>query len=101
MDSGIASEVRASSANQYLGPEQTLQIGHIKAYTPEPFMLTLTTSGLHVLDIDLFEHSFEVHAFLRSRARALLSHHVRSTLLSLNKRLASRLFAYHCGALCN
>jgi len=80
---------------------KTLQIGHINAYTPESFMLTLVTSGLRVLDLDLFEHSVEVHAFSTTRARALLKHRLRSTLLSLNKRLASRLFSYHCGALCN
>jgi SAM-dependent methyltransferase len=79
--------------------QNTLNIGHINAYTPETLALTLTTSGLAPSDVHVFDHSMAVHAFdtggLKARAKAAL----RRGLLSASPGLASRLFTYHAGAL--
>ena len=79
--------------------QSTLNIGHINSYTPETVALTLATAGLVPCDVQLFDHSMEVHAFHNSAARARIKAAVRRGLLKTNPTLASRLFAYHCGAL--
>lgn len=80
--------------------QTTLNIGHINAYTPESLALTLTTSGLSPIALDLFDHSLAVHGFFSNRLRTLATAAVRRTLLRLSPIGASRLFCYHCGALC-
>ena len=74
--------------------------GHINAYTPESFSLTLATSGLDVLDLRCFDHSVAVHAFHTSTLKGYLKRALRSTLLSVSENLAPKVFTYHCGALC-
>jgi SAM-dependent methyltransferase len=80
--------------------QETLNIGHINAYTPESFALTLETSGLRIKDLKLFEHSLAVHQFHSNKAKALAKSLIRRSFLTVNKRLASRLFTYHCAGLC-
>jgi ubiquinone/menaquinone biosynthesis C-methylase UbiE len=80
--------------------QETLNIGHINAYTPESFALTLETSGLRIKDLKLFEHSLAFHQFHSNKAKALAKSFIRRSFLSVSKRLASRLFTYHCAALC-
>lgn len=80
--------------------QQTLDIGHINAYTPESFTLLLQTSGLNIVRSELFDHSTEVHAFSGSRLKAHLKRALRSGLLKANPVVASRCFTYHFGALC-
>jgi SAM-dependent methyltransferase len=85
--------------------QSTLNIGHINAYTPASFALTLETSGLMISNMDLFDHSFDyyrsgAHRFHSRVFLACIKMMIRRFLLSLSRGLASRLFTYHCGALC-
>jgi SAM-dependent methyltransferase len=80
--------------------QQSLDIGHINAYTPESFILQLETSGLIVKNVKLFDHRYEIHRFNLPAWRAVVKSTMRKRLLSLSRSIASRLFTYHCGALC-
>jgi SAM-dependent methyltransferase len=79
--------------------QQTLDIGHINAYTPESFELLLASSGLAVQHLAVFDHSLALHRFNNRLPSALLKRGLRGGLLALSPRLASRVFTYHCGAL--
>lgn len=81
--------------------QSSLNIGHINCYTPETFLLLLQTSGLEVKAFDIFDHKFEIYRFLyKSITRAAAVMAVRRVPFTLSRLLASRLFTYHCGALC-
>lgn len=88
--------LRTSEANM----QTTLDIGHINAYTPESFVLTLATGGLNVGAMHLFDHSRNIHQFTSSAPAAAAKMVMRRGLLKLSPRFASRLFTYHAGALC-
>ncbi len=88
--------LRTSEANM----QTTLDIGHINAYTPESFALTLATGGLNVGAMQLFDHSRDIHQFTSSASAAAAKIAIRRGLLKLSPRFASRLFTYHAGALC-
>lgn len=88
--------LRTSEANM----QTTLDIGHINAYTPESFVLTLATGGLNVGAMQLFDHSRDIHQFTSSAPAAAAKMAMRRGLLKLSPRFASRLFTYHAGALC-
>jgi SAM-dependent methyltransferase len=79
--------------------QAALDTGHINAYTPESFLVLLQTTGVEVLDLRLFDHSNEVHAFNSRPLVWRLKVLARRALLSANPLLASRLFCYHCAAL--
>lgn len=79
--------------------QQSLDIGHINAYTPESFQLLLETSGLQVQRMAVFDHSLELLRFQQGPLKAHAKHALRGALLALGPRLASRVFTYHCGAL--
>jgi SAM-dependent methyltransferase len=78
----------------------TLNIGHINAYTPDSFALQLETSGLRVRKLRVFDHTYAVHRFSSPAWRAMLKTAVRGGLLRLSESMASKVFTYHCGALC-
>ncbi|MEO8843495.1 MAG: class I SAM-dependent methyltransferase [Kofleriaceae bacterium] len=80
--------------------QQSLDIGHINAYTPESFALTLETSGLAVKRLEVFDHSYASHRFHNSSVKALAKTAVRRAVLRLHRTLATRLMTYHVGALC-
>lgn len=80
--------------------QTTLEIGHINAYTPESFALTLETSGLRVDRFKLFDHTYAFHRFQRPAWLAMLKFVARKAMLGLGESAASRVFTYHCGALC-
>jgi SAM-dependent methyltransferase len=80
--------------------QATLDIGHINAYTPESFALTLETSGLRIVEFGVFDHSVEVHRFGSSAPAAYAKTWIRRSALKLLPALAPRLMTYHCGALC-
>lgn len=80
--------------------QASLDIGHINAFTPESFRLTLETSGLRVVAFEVFDHSKDVYRFHSSATKALVKSVVRRGLLSLSPTLATRLLCYHVGALC-
>jgi SAM-dependent methyltransferase len=80
--------------------QQSLDIGHINAYTPESFLLQLETSGLRVKNLKVFDQQYAIHRFLAPAWRATIKSATRKGLLYLSQSLASRLFTYHCGALC-
>lgn len=80
--------------------QSSLNIGHINAYSPESFALLCSTAGLKIIDIKLFDHSFEVHKFHNFALIAALKMAMRLSLLRTNAIFASRFFTYHCGVLC-
>jgi SAM-dependent methyltransferase len=80
--------------------QTSLDIGHINAYTPESFALLLATSGLAVRRFEVFDHSYGVHRFHNSAANAIAKTAIRRSLLRLHRGLATRMFTYHVGALC-
>ncbi len=80
--------------------QKTLDIGHINSYTPESFALTIETSGLVVRKLKLFDHSYGIYRFTAPPWKAAVKLAARQTLLRANSTLASRIFAYHCGAVC-
>jgi SAM-dependent methyltransferase len=80
--------------------QQSLAIGHINAYTPETFALKLETSGLYVTRLGLFEENVRLEHLQFSSTKALVKSIIRKSLLVASGKLASRVFTYHCGALC-
>jgi SAM-dependent methyltransferase len=80
--------------------QNTLNIGHINSYSPESFSMLCQTAGLKIIDSQLFDHSFDVHAFRSSAAKAVLKMKIRRALLSAHPIFASRIFTYHFGVLC-
>lgn len=79
--------------------QTALDIGHINGYSPEYFLILLQTSGLDVVELELFDHSAEVHRFNASRLKSAISMLIRRSTLWLSPLLAARMFCYHCGAL--
>lgn len=79
--------------------QQSLDIGHINAYTPESLRLLVETSGLGVKRQAVFDNSLAVHAFGAGRAKGLAKLALRRTLLALGPRLATRLATYNTGVL--
>lgn len=80
--------------------QPSVDTGHINLYNPESFLLLLQTSGLRVERIELFDHSLEVLGFPNAPLKGRILKTVRGALLGINPILASRVFTYHCGALC-
>lgn len=80
--------------------QNSLNIGHINAYTFRSFALTLETSGLRVVKMSVFDHSYAMHRFHSSPLKAAAKVAMRRPLLALNAQLASQIFTYHVGALC-
>jgi SAM-dependent methyltransferase len=80
--------------------QTSLDIGHINAYTPESFALLLATSGLTVQRLEVFDHSYAMHRFHASTVNAIAKTVLRRSLLRLHRGIATRLFTYHVGALC-
>jgi SAM-dependent methyltransferase len=79
--------------------QAALDTGHINAYSPEYFLVLLQTTGMEVVDLELFDHSLAVHCYGSSTFKARLRMLLRRWLLQINPILASRFFCYHCGAL--
>lgn len=94
----VPCELHLRSSRRLL--QQSLDIGHINFYTPASFALQLETSGLIVKDFKVFDHPYAIHRFSSPAWRAILKSAARRGLLSLSKSMASRMFTYHCGALC-
>jgi SAM-dependent methyltransferase len=78
----------------------SVDTGHINMYTPESFMLLLQTAGLRVQTLRIFDHSLEVLQFNSTPLKGLLHKAIRQSALSISPVLASRLFTFHCGAVC-
>ena len=79
--------------------QTTLNIGHINAFTPETLALTLSSAGLPPRDVQIFDHSMEVHRWRTSAMKARAKAMMRRGLLAASPRLASKIFTYHAGAL--
>ena len=63
-------------------------------------VLLLQTAGLKPLRAGLYDHSLAVHAFHGSLAGARVKRALRSTLLKLSPKIASRCFTYHYAVIC-
>jgi SAM-dependent methyltransferase len=79
--------------------QRTLDIGHINSYTPHTFLMLLQTSGLQVVELEIFDHTKEVHRFRASPLKATVKMNLRRALARMSPSLAPRIFTYHCGAL--
>jgi SAM-dependent methyltransferase len=84
----------------YAALQDSLNIGHINAYTYRSFALTLETADLRVVKMRVFDHSYALHRFHSSALKAAVKMATRRPLLALNAKLASQFFTYHVGALC-
>lgn len=82
------------------GLQTSLDIGHINAYTPESFALTLATSDFEIEEFGVFDHSIEVLTFGSKPWRGKILKLIRGSFLKASLTFASRLFCYHAGALC-
>lgn len=80
--------------------QRTLDIGHINAYTPEAFKLKLATADMRIVKLRLFDFDMAVYRHSNTPFVASLKSWCRGGLLALSPVLASRVFTYHCGALC-
>jgi ubiquinone/menaquinone biosynthesis C-methylase UbiE len=79
--------------------QKTLNIGHINSFTPESFCILMQTSELEIVESQLFDHSLDVHSFVKGRLFGLTKMMLRQSLLKLNPIFASRIFTYHFGVL--
>lgn len=79
--------------------QSTLDIGHINSYTPETFLMLLQSCGLNIVDLDIFDHTLEVHKFNSSPLKGWAKMAIRRTMLRLNRAMAPKIFTFHCGAL--
>lgn len=79
--------------------QNSLRIGHINGYTPDYFMVLLQTADLKVIDMQVFDHSLDVHSYGKARWKGRAIGLVRGTMLKSAPALATRLFCYHCAAL--
>lgn len=93
----VPCEVRARMSHSTL--QSALNTGHINGYSPEHFLILLQTSGLEVLDLQLFDHSLAVHRFNVSALTGRIRMSIRRSFLQISPLLAARIFCYHCGAL--
>jgi ubiquinone/menaquinone biosynthesis C-methylase UbiE len=84
----------------YNALQESLSIGHINAYSVRSFVLTLETSGLRVLKVNVFDHSYRIRRFHCGLWNAVIKTALRRSLLGINGYLASQLFTYHVGAIC-
>jgi ubiquinone/menaquinone biosynthesis C-methylase UbiE len=84
----------------YKALQSSLMIGHINHYSFRSFAQKLETSGLRVVKLDIFDHSYGIHRFNSRWWKAAAKMALRQSLLALNKEFASQLFTYHVGALC-
>ncbi|RWO92683.1 class I SAM-dependent methyltransferase [Mesorhizobium sp.] len=82
------------------GLQSSLNIGHINCYSPASFMILLQSAGLDVVEMEVFDHDFAVHRFFTSPAKATAKMALRRALININRNLATKVFTYHCGALC-
>jgi SAM-dependent methyltransferase len=80
--------------------QPSIDTGHINMYTPESFMLLLQTSGLLVDHLRLFDHSLDVLQFNSTPLKGHMHKALRSAVFAMNPVWASRLFTFHCGAVC-
>ena len=80
--------------------QKTLDIGHINSYTPASFALTLATAGLSIERLRRFDHRLAVQSYFSRKPIGALKLAVRSSLLYLSGCLGTKIFTYHCGALC-
>jgi ubiquinone/menaquinone biosynthesis C-methylase UbiE len=78
----------------------SLDIGHLHPYTRESFALVLACAGLEPSQFRMFDQSLAVHIFASGKIKGRIKRAIRSMLLSLSPRAASRILCYHTGALC-
>lgn len=71
-------------------------VGHINFYDRKLIRLLVQTTGLVVLDQQLFHTTWDAYRILGG---SKLSYQVKKLALRLSPRLAGKLFTYHCGLL--
>lgn len=81
--------------------QASLDCGHINAYTPESFILTLESSGLRVVKARAFCTSRAVNSYYGGRVRGAVKYAIRrAALATLGQIAASRFMVFHWCALC-
>jgi ubiquinone/menaquinone biosynthesis C-methylase UbiE len=74
-------------------------VGHINFYSFKTIRRLLQTCGLEVLDQRLLDIPLDVHRY-ESGWRGIGKFAVRRAAAMVSKRLASRVFTFHCALLC-
>jgi SAM-dependent methyltransferase len=80
--------------------QRSLMIGHINAYNMASFQLAIETSGLRILALRVFDQSLPVHSFNNSDINTVIKVLIRRAALAFGAGFATRVFTYHCAALC-
>lgn len=75
--------------------------GHINYYTPSTFENLLTTSGLQVIDLQVFANSMEYEVYVSGRFLGGLKNRLRRILLWIMPDYAPFMMTYMAGALCS
>ena len=76
------------------------EVANVLSYTPASFALTLATAGLSIDRLRSFDHSLAVQSFFSGKPIGVIKLALRSSLLYLSEGIATKIFRYHCGALC-
>jgi ubiquinone/menaquinone biosynthesis C-methylase UbiE len=74
-------------------------IGHINIFSALTFRHLIQSTGMEVVNEQMFNHSLSVLAYERRKALAYPRWLVRELAFRLWPRLAARVFVYHCGIL--
>ena len=77
-------------------PDRT---GHINFYNPKIFRRLLQTCNLKIEKENLYNPSLESYIY-SSGIKGALSYYLKSFLLKINKKFASKIFTYHFGVIC-
>lgn len=77
-------------------PDRT---GHINFYNPKIFRRLLQTCHLKIEKENLYNPSLESYTYSNG-IKGAFSYYLKSFLLKINKRFASKIFTYHFGVIC-
>lgn len=86
---------RVEDAIRISGP-----FGHINFYNPTTFDNLLKTTGLDVVDLQVFAHDLEYEVLCGGKLRGTLKYYIRAGLLQLFGNRATRHMMYMAGAHC-
>lgn len=87
-----------------LNIERSIQMagpyGHINFYTPATFQNLLKTTGLEILEFQVFSNSIEYEIFVSGGLKGRVNNFLRNAALRLAPKRAGFFMTYMAGALC-
>jgi len=75
-------------------------VGHINFYTIKTIRLLIQTSNLNIIKTKLSNQTL-VAKKNSSGIKGIFSYYVKQILIKINEKIASKLFIYHYGIICN